>query len=235
MSAIDDYLDSLFDRLSGTGAAGRRAFAEAEDHLRSAAATNEETGMSTDEAEVAAVASFGTPHRIVRLARQGSEQMRRLRMLVSGGWLFAALAATMLGITYAARGVDIAALLRMHPEPYPACGPFVSGQVCSETVPQLHRFTAAAIIVLGAAVVLWVSRWLCVRYGVLSPIGPITSFACAAGLLLLAAVVHTRARGEFQFDGGPGFQFGFVLLVAAGAMTVAMVVWGLAKVTRARA
>ena len=32
------YLDALFDRLTGTGNAGRRSMAEAEDHLRTAAA-----------------------------------------------------------------------------------------------------------------------------------------------------------------------------------------------------
>ena len=31
--SVDRYLDALFDRLAGTGAAGRRALAEAEDHL----------------------------------------------------------------------------------------------------------------------------------------------------------------------------------------------------------
>lgn len=34
MSEIERYLDEFFDRLAGQGAAGRRALAEAEDHLQ---------------------------------------------------------------------------------------------------------------------------------------------------------------------------------------------------------
>ena len=35
---VERYLDALFDRLAGTGQAGRRSLVEAEDHLRAAAA-----------------------------------------------------------------------------------------------------------------------------------------------------------------------------------------------------
>jgi hypothetical protein len=38
MSEVDRYLDEMFDRLAGTGSAGRRALAETEDHLRASAA-----------------------------------------------------------------------------------------------------------------------------------------------------------------------------------------------------
>ena len=59
MSAIEAYLDELFDRLAGTGAAGRRSLAEAEDHLRSAAAEAMAAGVTPEQAERDAVARFG--------------------------------------------------------------------------------------------------------------------------------------------------------------------------------
>ena len=45
MSEIEWYLDELFDQLAGTGAAGRRALMEAENHLRAAAAGDVARGL----------------------------------------------------------------------------------------------------------------------------------------------------------------------------------------------
>jgi hypothetical protein len=42
---VDRYLDDLFDALAGTGGAGRRALAEAEDHLRAATADRMADGV----------------------------------------------------------------------------------------------------------------------------------------------------------------------------------------------
>jgi len=63
-SPVERCLDDLFDRLAGTGAAGRRALAEAEDHLRSAVADGVARGLSQDEAEREAVARFGSTARV---------------------------------------------------------------------------------------------------------------------------------------------------------------------------
>ena len=57
---VEQYLDRLFDRLTGTGHAGRRSLVEAEDHLRSATATGVATGLDRVAAERAAVERFGT-------------------------------------------------------------------------------------------------------------------------------------------------------------------------------
>ena len=59
MSEIERYLDELFDRLAGQGAAGRRTLAEAEDHLRAAAADAVASGLPADRAEHDAVSRFG--------------------------------------------------------------------------------------------------------------------------------------------------------------------------------
>ncbi|WP_446215378.1 hypothetical protein [Micromonospora sp. IBHARD004] len=55
-SPIDGYLDRLFDRLAGTGAAGRRTMVEAEDHLPSAVAQAVAEGADPAGAERLAVA-----------------------------------------------------------------------------------------------------------------------------------------------------------------------------------
>ena len=76
---VDRCLDELFDRLAGTGAAGRRALAEAEDHLRSAMADGIARGLTPEAAEREAVARFGSTGRVageLRLAHRGI-----------GGWL----------------------------------------------------------------------------------------------------------------------------------------------------
>ncbi|WP_433201574.1 permease prefix domain 1-containing protein [Dactylosporangium sp. CS-047395] len=59
MSEIDWYLDDLFNRLSGQGAAGRRMLEEAADHLRSAADAHIAAGLPPEQAEREAVLNFG--------------------------------------------------------------------------------------------------------------------------------------------------------------------------------
>jgi len=51
VSEVERYLDGMFDRLAGTGGAGRRALAEAEDHLRAAVADARAAGLPAGEAE----------------------------------------------------------------------------------------------------------------------------------------------------------------------------------------
>jgi hypothetical protein len=86
MSEIDRYLDDMFDRLAGTGAAGRRALAEAEDHLRTAAEHAMACGTSEGQAERDAVRRFGRPATIARRLRSACRRGRFNRAL-SGAWL----------------------------------------------------------------------------------------------------------------------------------------------------
>jgi hypothetical protein len=97
MSEIDRYLDELFDRMSGTGAAGRRALAEAEDHLRSAANEAAAAGLPADRAEHEAVARFGPAAMVARRLRTAQGASRPNRFL-SAVWLLAGLAACGLGV-----------------------------------------------------------------------------------------------------------------------------------------
>jgi HAAS len=60
-TTIDAYLDRLLLELRGRARDVRRVLAEAEDHLRDAAAEGLAAGLSEPEAEAAAVERFGSP------------------------------------------------------------------------------------------------------------------------------------------------------------------------------
>jgi hypothetical protein len=94
---VDRYLDTLFDKLSGTGGAGRRALAEAEDHLRAAVAASPLPG---DEAENAAVQQFGASDRIARELRVTHQGLAAvLRPMFSGAWLLGAIGLLAMGVS----------------------------------------------------------------------------------------------------------------------------------------
>jgi hypothetical protein len=96
VSEIEWYLDELFDKLAGTGAAGRRALMEAEYHLRAAAADAMTRGLPEDQAEHEAVSRFGPSALVARKLRSAG----RLNRAVSTAWLLASLAACGLGAAY---------------------------------------------------------------------------------------------------------------------------------------
>ena len=63
---IEDYLDQLYAGLRTTPRQARRIIAEAEDHLREATAAGTEAGLSEQEAQEAAISSFGSVRAVVR-------------------------------------------------------------------------------------------------------------------------------------------------------------------------
>jgi hypothetical protein len=84
---VERYLDELFDRLAGCGAAGRRSLAEAEDHLRAASASAIEAGLSPEAAEQSAADRFGSPASIgAELRTTYRDGRRTLRQLFVGAW-----------------------------------------------------------------------------------------------------------------------------------------------------
>jgi hypothetical protein len=100
MTHVERYLDELFDRLAGTGAAGRRALAEAEDHLHAAVAAGVERGLTEERAGQEAVERFGSPARIageLRVAHGGPAAV--LRPAFVGTWLVGALLALAIGLS----------------------------------------------------------------------------------------------------------------------------------------
>ena len=100
-SPVEAYLDRIFDLLAGTGAAGRRALAEVEDHLRAATDESVASGLSRVDAERAAVERFGTAEDVAAgLAPLGGVGLRRLApQLVAAGALVAALGLLAVGVS----------------------------------------------------------------------------------------------------------------------------------------
>lgn len=97
---IDAYLDELFDRLAGTGAAGRRALAEAEDHLRAASDEAVVAGADPDAAEKAAVARFGPASRVaagLQVVHNGPAAL--VRQAFVGCWLVGGLTFLAIGLS----------------------------------------------------------------------------------------------------------------------------------------
>lgn len=111
---VDRYLDELFDRLNGTGGVGRRALAEAEDHLRTATADAVQRGTPPAEAEREAVTRFGAASSFAgplrRVQRRGP-----LGVLLSSGWLLVGLGLAALSAVYLLTGLDRAIETSLHP------------------------------------------------------------------------------------------------------------------------
>src|SRR5262245_29751780 len=81
---VESYLDGLFDRLSGTGGAGRRMLSDAEAHLEESAAAARERGLDEIDAERDAIARFGSMDSIARrVPVSGNPQWRRVLVGVS--------------------------------------------------------------------------------------------------------------------------------------------------------
>jgi hypothetical protein len=256
--AVDRCLDELFDELAGTGAAGRRALAEAEDHLRSAAAAEVERGVPAKVAERIAVARFGSPARFAGLLRR-AHRKPSLGSVISGGWLLAGLAIVALGATYLVTALDIAVLLRIHPEDAPPCpdnldtllvvpqpGTVVTFGPCSTSVPALHantRFGSSALL-LGSAILL--ARWLARRRAGLPPTpsrSPVLIAAVFAVTGLATFILPMTPLGDYLFPGGygpfrvldgPGLRRPIVATGIALLISIAALYWHFARARRSR-
>ena len=96
---VERYLDRLFDLMAGTGATGRRALAEAEDHLRQAVDAGIATGMTQDESESEAVRKFGSPEQLMRGLVPANSLNLALRRLLSSAALLGAIGLIAIGVS----------------------------------------------------------------------------------------------------------------------------------------
>jgi hypothetical protein len=173
VSEIERYLDELFDRLAGTGATGRRALAEAEDHLRASAAGATARGLPADQAERVAVARFGAPAVVARKLRSALGG-GGVSWALSAGWLLAGLAACGLGVACLAASARLG-----WQSPARFCTAFLTPS-CYSARPVIAD-THSAVVAAGAGTALLLGRRLAVRYGGLAPVR--RGFALAAGLV----------------------------------------------------
>jgi hypothetical protein len=98
MSAIDEFLDQVFNHLGKTGSAGRRLLAEAEDHLNEAVAEGVADGLSVEDAKRRAIRSFGLPRTVARRLRRTTPAfIRRRRITITVGAVVVLLVAAVVG------------------------------------------------------------------------------------------------------------------------------------------
>ena len=202
---VDRYLDEMFDRLAGTGAAGRRALAETEDHLRASVADETARGLSVAEAERSAVTRFGPPARIAAQLRRTQKRIS-LRAVLSGVWLVAGLATLVLALTYLGKALELAVLLRLHPQPPQSCildGPNAyAGAGCSAGRPVMYDNIRAGLLLLVLAVIILMVRWQVVRRAGLAPTPP--RFSLFIAILFAVGGIGRfvlRSSGDWVFGG----------------------------------
>lgn len=240
-SPIDAHLDRLFDRLAGTGPAGRRALVEAEDHLRSAAAQAVAEGADPTEAERIAVARFGDADDIAAgLRRVHLSTGDVLRRGFTGAWLLGALGLLAVGasgllaelagrlfgahlvagdgpgVTYTAQ--RCADLLRLVPDA-PTCARAAELHHWGEVVQ--YRVAAGLLGLLALALYALARRVGPLRApGWRPPAAPLALVAVALfGLAAAALTLPDLARAAAGDPAGIGADLsaGLVALVAAAA------------------
>ncbi|MCP2323360.1 hypothetical protein HDA40_001867 [Hamadaea flava] len=97
---VERYLDAMFDRLTGTGPAGRRMLAEAESHLLAATAEGRSRGLDHESAERQAVERFGSADDLARrVPRAAGNPWTTLRRLTIGTWAVAGTAVAWYGLS----------------------------------------------------------------------------------------------------------------------------------------
>lgn len=99
--SIETYLDRLFDLLGGTGAAGRRAVAEAESHLTEAVEALVVGGLTREAAEAEAVRRFGSPETVAaaHLKAGALPPPAVVQRLFAAGWLMTGVGGVAYGLS----------------------------------------------------------------------------------------------------------------------------------------
>jgi hypothetical protein len=189
MSEVDRYLDELSDRLASTGAFGRRAVAEAEDHLRAAVADGMARNLSQGQAEREAIARFGSAASIARLLRR-AHRGSQLNSALSGTWLFAGIAIAGASMIWLVAAVSVAVHFRMHPwHPLPICAAHPSFPICNPERWAIRQAVVTAVTLLALGVVVLSGRRLAMHRGGLVSASPRFPMLAAAGFTLVAAAL----------------------------------------------
>jgi hypothetical protein len=248
---VEHLLDELFDALSGTGAAGRRALAEAEDHLHTAVAAGVSAGLSDEQAQREAVRRFGPVGRVageLRVVHLGVRGL--LRRAFTGTWLVGGLSllaigvsglvAEVLGRAYGAgfvagdpSGVTYtAARCADYAEYHPAATSCAAAAALHHWDEVVFYRAAAGVLGLVALGLLWLARRTILRGRSWAPpvamVGMVTlALMGVAGVLLSGYSVASLAFGESS-GVGADLAGGSVALVVA----VAVAVWAVRRAHR---
>ncbi|MGE5828151.1 MAG: hypothetical protein ACM30G_07250 [Micromonosporaceae bacterium] len=201
MSDVDRYLDGMFDRLSGTGAAGRRALTEVEDHLRSATEERTARNIPLPQAEHEAVTRFGNAAAVARQIRR-AHRARLFRPFVSTVSLALSLGLFVCGVSVLVATIVDAAL---------------SGRSFSGG----NSVVATGLLLLGAGGL--AARRFAIRRGSLTPSGALAQwivvsfFGVSALVLYLSPPLtgYPRVDGLLGFRQGPGMRLTLIVSMAA--------------------
>lgn len=228
MSEVERYLDGLFDRLAGTGGAGRRALAEAEDHLRAAAADAMAAGLAADAAEQQAVARFGPPGRIARQLRRAAAG-RPADTALSSAWLLAGTAVAGLGLVYLAAAARTVTAQWGHP----SCRTYLA-PACGFDFALTRQVAASGAVIVAAAITLLAARWLLIRRAGPAAGGRRTAatatLCCAAtAAFSYAASAPPGTPGQFGVWQLAGLNTPLITGGVAAAAALAATTWTLAR------
>jgi len=249
---VERSLDELFDRLAGTGAAGRRSLAEAEDHLRTATAAAVAAGEPAEQAERGAVARFGSPASIaaqLKVAFRGPGAL--IRPVVAGAFMIGAVGAVALGVSGGISelfgrvfGAGFVAGDRSGVTYTPArCADyfeyFPHAGTCAQAAALHHwgevvvdRVALGVLGLIALAVGLAIRRSLGAGWARWRPPATIVALVTAA----LAGVVAAGQLGvnvlQAAFGGTSGVGAGIADGTAAAVVAVGAVVWGVRRRTR---
>lgn len=209
------HLDEMFDQLAGTGSTGRRALAEAEDHLREAVADEMARGVPADQAERNAVRRFGPPRRIAGQFRR----VHRGAAPISGAWLLAGIAVLTLAADRLFKALDVAIQMRAGRagscvEQLTAAATATGAAVPCEIATAAWHYNAKMgllLSLLGAAML--ASRWAAVRYAGLARTSHhasrwVAAMFMVAGVLLFALNPATP-YGQHLFGAYGGTSLGW--------------------------
>jgi hypothetical protein len=221
---VDRYLDELFDRLTGTGGAGRRALAEAEDHLRTAAADAAVRGTPPTESEREAVANFGAANSFARRLRR-AHRPDPLGVLLSSAWLLVGLGLAALSAAYLLTGADRAIETSLHGTPLHSSPP---------ATPSLLR--TGVVLAVVAAVVL-VGQVLARRRVALPPstrhlptiVAVLGALTAIAGFFIFTVMDPMTVNERVDGGSGPGFYFSFVGAATGAAAFLAAAAWAIVR------
>jgi hypothetical protein len=246
--AVESWLDEFFDGLAGSGAGGRRALAEIEDHLTAAVDEARSNGLTPVEAERQAVSRFGSPAMVARGIR--SAHRDRVRPALTGGWVLASAAALALGLStglaallsgvFGGRvvGVDCTAVVvdryrrsAWPPIPPPASirGPGATWSSCG-AAHEARALGTAGLVLLALGVLLAVALGVARRRSPMRntawlPRRPVLAAGAIlfllAGLVVLANPFNTFGVPQFSLYGWPAAaSCGLVATLAAMAATM---------------
>jgi hypothetical protein len=249
--SVDRLLDNLFDELAGTGSAGRRSLAEAEDHLRAAVAEGVGRGLAQDEAEADAVRRFGEPRAFATGIKRAHLDLRTVaRQVFIGTWVVGIVGMLTLGLSGALSeafgriyGAGFVAGDRSGVTYTPArCDDyfeyFPNAGSCGDAA-ALHHWgevvqnrVAAGVLGLLALVTLLLARRFVLRGPAWAVPVPYVAIVLLAALVGGAAVLGGMSVLSIAFGQSSGMGVDLGDGIAAGVVALVVLTWSLRRVRR---